>query len=116
MGNTSSGIFGFFAPTPSPSYPVVNNTDKYNIPSNSGTIDIDVQNLQRCMAVSDNSLQSANACITNYVQGYNINNNTFTPVNLSQIQNFEMLNSPKSVINPLIYIVIVIIYLIIMFK
>ena len=122
MGNSNSGLFGFSlplskpTPPPSPPLPTVNNTDKYNIPANSGTIDVDVQNLQKCMTVSGNSLQSANTCITNYVQGYDTNNNTFTPIKLSQIQNFEMLDNQKSFINPLIYIVIVILYLIIMFK
>jgi len=116
MGNIPSGIFGFITPPQTPSPQIVNNTDKYSIPPNSGTIDVDVQNIQKCMAVSGNSLQSANGCITNYVQGYNTNNNTFTPTNLSQIQNFEMLENQKSVINPIIYIAVVILYLVIMFK
>lgn len=122
MGNSNSSLFGFSLPlskpTSTPLYPlqIVNNTDKYNIPANSGTIDVDIQNLQKCMTISGNSLQSANACITNYVQGYNTNNNTFTPIKLSPIQNFEMVDNQKSFINPLIYIVIVIIYLIIVFK
>ena len=130
MGNTNSKVFGLPSilgnnnnnnqanPTNSnnlPRPPIIYGKDKYTIPPNSGTIDIDIQNLQNCMAISGNSLQMANNCVLNYVQGYDTNNNTFTPIQLAQIQNFEMLDSKKN-FNLLAYIIVVLIYLIIMLK
>ncbi len=126
MGNAPSGIFGLKIPqipfvpqtnTTLNSTPEnINKTDKYNIPANSGIIDVDVQNLQKCMSNSGDSLQLANNCITNYVQGYDIKNNTFTPSKLSQIQNFSMMDNQKSAMEPLFFIVLVIIYLIIILR
>jgi hypothetical protein len=114
MGNNFS-----FTPQPPPKpLPPVYKTDKYNIPSNSGIIDVDVTNLQKCMAGSGNSLQSANNCVGNYVQGYDTSDNTFTPIKLS-IQKFELVdgtNNKTPTLNYVIYITIVIIYLIIMLR
>jgi hypothetical protein len=115
MGNNFS--FTPQSPPPKPDRPVYK-TDKYNIPTNSGIIDIDVNNLHKCMSTSGNSLQSANSCVGNYVQGYDTTSNTFTPIKLS-IQNFELVdnaNKQHPTLNFVIYITIVIIYLIIMLR
>ena len=53
-------------------------TSVYKIPNNSGSIDIDVTNLQRCINAGGGS-----SCISNYVQGYNTANNTFVPTHVA---------------------------------
>ena len=62
-------------------------TSVYKIPNNSGSIDIDVTNLQRCINAGGGS-----SCITYYVQGYNTANNTFVPTPLAA-QGFDLLEN-----------------------
>jgi hypothetical protein len=105
-------------PPPVPITPIIYNSNKYSIPNNSSTIDIDTNNLQRCLSLSGNSLQYANDCVRTYVQGYNTSKNTYSPITLSQP--FELVSNVNSNTSPTIsipvYIVIVIIYLLIMLR
>ncbi len=105
-------------PPLTPPIPIIYNLDKYSIPNNSGTIDIDTNNLQRCLALSGNSLRYANNCITTYVQGYDTSKNTYMPIKLSQpFELVENVNSnTKPTISIVVCIIMVIIYLLIMLR
>lgn len=101
MGNSSSKSGGFFSmgnlnpfpapapapiPTPPPSsisYP--SGTNVYSLPPNSGSLDIDLGNLQKCILQGGGS-----SCINNYVQGYDTSDNKFVPTQYAP-QGFEQL-------------------------
>jgi hypothetical protein len=77
------------APLPPPPMPSINTypqgTSFFKIPDNSGSIDIDVNNLQRCINAGGGA-----SCIANYVQGYNTKNNQFVPSQITN-QGFQLL-------------------------
>jgi len=86
MGNTNS------TPPPPPSpppMPIINTypqgTSVFKIPDNSGSIDIDVNNLQRCINAGGGA-----SCISNYVQGYDVKDNQFVPSQITS-QSFQLL-------------------------
>lgn len=85
MGNTTSTPP---QPSPPPPMPTINTypqgTSVFKIPDNSGSIDIDVNNLQRCINAGGGA-----SCISNYVQGYDTKDNQFVPSQISQ--GFELL-------------------------
>jgi hypothetical protein len=62
----------------------------YSLPENSGTVDIDVPNLQRCIMQG-----GGNSCINYYVQGYDTSKNTFT-ITPNAPQGFQQLESTSS--------------------
>jgi len=76
-------------PPPPPAMSTINTypqgTSVFKIPDNSGSIDIDINNLQRCINAGGGS-----SCISNYVQGYDIKDNQFVPSQISS-QGFELL-------------------------
>ena len=72
-------------PPPPPPVPSPTGINTYAVPTNSGSVDIDVGNLQSCMLQGGGS-----ACINTYVQGYNTSNNTFVPTQFAP-QGFEQL-------------------------
>ena len=117
MGGTSSKTStGWFSsapappppppPPPQPSGPIV-----YAIPPNSGTVDIDVPNLQRCILQGGGS-----PCINYYVQGYDTSNNTFTRPQVAP-QGFEQLEGTiDNTSSNIVMIIIVLLTLIIVIK
>jgi len=117
MGGTSSktsGLFSFGAPAPPPLPPLPSQPSGqivYSIPPNSGTVDIDVPNLQRCILQGGGS-----PCINYYVQGYDTSTNTFT---LPQVapQGFEQLEGMIDITSSnIVMIIIVLLSLIIAIK
>lgn len=88
MGQTMSTPL--YQPPPPP-MPTINSYPQgisvFKIPDNSGSIDIDVNNLQRCI----NSGGGA-SCITNYVQGYDVKDNLFVPSQITT-QGFQLLEN-----------------------
>ncbi len=114
MGNTNSAIptWGPPPPPPPPPMPTINTypqgTSVFKIPDNSGSLDIDVTNLQRCINAGGGA-----ACISNYVQGYDTKNNQFVP---PSIQGFELLENTNKNSNIVLIVFIVIVLLIVLIK
>jgi hypothetical protein len=115
MGNKDSQIYTPPPPPPPPpSAPMYNmyssGITTYKIPSNSGSIDIDVNNLQRCINQGGGSI-----CITNYVQGYDTQTNTFVPSQVAQgfelLENFDNLNNSQMTLIIFIIITVLIVLL-----
>jgi hypothetical protein len=81
----------------------------FKIPDNSGSIDIDVHNLQKCINAG-----GAASCITNFVQGYDTTDNQFVPSQISN-QGFELLENNKTDNSKIFLIIIIILTLLIVF-
>lgn len=108
MGNTIP------VPSPLPQMPTINTysqgTSVFKIPDNSGSIDIDVNNLQRCINAGGGA-----SCISNYVQGYDVKNNQFVPSQITT-QGFQLLegtniDNSKVVLGVVIAITLLIVFM-----
>jgi hypothetical protein len=119
MGNSSSatgwGSFAKPAPAPQPILSYPSGTNVYSVPVNSGSIDIDIPNLQRCILQGGGS-----SCVNFYVQGYDTTNNSFVPTQYvpnQYAQGFAQLEgSSDFTTSNIVLIIVVILALIVAFK
>lgn len=80
----------------------------FKIPNNSGSIDIDVSNLQRCINYGLGS-----TCITHFVQGYDTTTNMFVPSTLAT-QGFELVEQNKNFNNESLMTLVVLIVIVLL--
>ena len=117
MGNNNSAPPPPPPPPPPPQAPIIptysQGVNVFKVPNNSGSIDIDVPNLQRCIIQG-----GGQTCISNYVQGYDTSDNMFVPTQLTS-QGFELVdgqnNNDNNNSSHIVLIIFIILVLLVVF-